>query len=77
MLPPINLIFKYLQQEATALVWLDHQQLRIDGKIKGFDEFMNLVIEDAVEVGEDGSQEKLGKMLLKGDNISMISSTEV
>ncbi|KAI9795967.1 MAG: mRNA splicing protein sme1 [Candelina submexicana] len=51
LLPPINFIFKLLQQRSTVSIWL-YEQLgfRIEGKIRGFDEFMNLVIDDAVEV---------------------------
>lgn len=70
LLPPINFIFKLLQQHSTVQIWLYEQlAIRIEGKIrvsfgpphtklgkvltvfvKGFDEFMNLVIDDAVEV---------------------------
>lgn len=49
----------------------------IQGKIKGFDEFMNLVLEDAVEIyKEDSHNVNLGRILLKGDNISLISSLD-
>lgn len=79
MIPPINLIFKYLQQQVPVTIWLYEQnQLRIQGKIRGFDEFMNVVVDDAVEVStEDGSREELGRILLKGDNITLISSVEL
>lgn len=79
MLPPINLIFKYLQQQSTVTIWLYEQtQLRIQGKIRGFDEFMNIVIDDAEEVStKDGTREQLGRILLKGDNITLISSLDV
>ena len=69
LLPPINFIFKLLQQHSTVSIWLYEQLgIRIEGKIRvsadsiniatyhsadilqGFDEFMNLVIDDAVEV---------------------------
>ncbi|GJC96992.1 LSM domain-containing protein [Colletotrichum higginsianum] len=63
LLPPINFIFKLLQyalapsapvhqqQHTTVQIWLYEQlSIRIEGKIRGFDEFMNLVIDDAVEV---------------------------
>ncbi|ODV68418.1 LSM-domain-containing protein [Hyphopichia burtonii NRRL Y-1933] len=78
MLPPINLIFKYLQQQSPVTIWLYEQtQLRIQGKIRGFDEFMNIVIDDAIEVStSDGSKEELGRILLKGDNITLISSLD-
>ncbi|KAG5932393.1 hypothetical protein E4U59_007516 [Claviceps monticola] len=53
LLPPINMIFKLLQSNATVSVWLYEQlSIRIEGKIRGFDEFMNLVIDDAVEVSQ-------------------------
>ncbi|KAG6016297.1 hypothetical protein E4U43_003943 [Claviceps pusilla] len=53
LLPPINMIFKLLQSNATVSVWLYEQlSIRIEGKIRGFDEFMNLVIDDAVEVAQ-------------------------
>lgn len=79
VLPPINLIFKFLQLQALVTIWLYEQtQLRIQGKIRGFDEFMNVVVDDAVEVSTvDGTEEKLGRILLKGDNISLVSSLDV
>lgn len=79
MLPPINLIFKYLQQQSLVTIWLYEQtQLRIQGKVRGFDEFMNIVVDEAVEVStQDGSREELGRILLKGDNITLISSMDV
>lgn len=55
LLPPINFIFKLLQQHNTVQIWLYEQLgVRIEGKIRGFDEFMNLVIDDAVEVKQPG-----------------------
>jgi small nuclear ribonucleoprotein E len=51
LLPPINFIFRLLQQHSTVSVWLFEQTgIKIEGKIRGFDEFMNLVIDEAVEV---------------------------
>ncbi|ELQ37560.1 sm snRNP core protein Sme1 [Pyricularia oryzae] len=62
LLPPINCIFKLLQSHATVSIWLYEQLgIRIEGKIRGFDEFMNLVIDDAVEVKQitkDNTEEK-------------------
>lgn len=65
LLPPINFIFKLLQQHSTVSIWLYEQLgIRIEGKIRGFDEFMNLVIDDAVEVqqpGKDGVEPEDGR----------------
>lgn len=39
---------------------------------------MNVVVEEAVEVSTvDGSKETLGRILLKGDSITLISSLDV
>lgn len=76
MLPPINLIFKYLQQQAHVTIWLYEQtSLTIQGRVRGFDEFMNVVVDEATEVGADGSRAALGRILLKGDSITLIAST--
>lgn len=85
LLPPINFIFKLLQQHSTVSIWLYEQlAIRIEGKIRvrvcnhhasrvlanpiyeGFDEFMNLVIDDAVEVNlasktEEEKRRELGR----------------
>ncbi|KAI9294774.1 Sm-like ribonucleoprotein [Neoconidiobolus thromboides FSU 785] len=85
MVQPITLIFKHFQSRAKVRVWLfDHKQHYIEGQILGFDEFMNLVIENAEEVKKVKQSEedkevkfnrtKLGRLLLKGDNISLIQS---
>ncbi|KAF9870104.1 LSM domain-containing protein [Colletotrichum karsti] len=81
LLPPINFIFRLLQQHTTVQIWLYEQlSIRIEGKIRGFDEFMNLVIDDAVEVKQvtktnpEESRRSLGQILLKGDNVSLIQS---
>jgi len=82
LLPPINFIFKLLQQHSTVQIWLYEQlAIRIEGKIRGFDEFMNLVIDDAVEVrlatkDQEERRKDLGQILLKGDNVSLIQSLQ-
>jgi small nuclear ribonucleoprotein E len=78
MVQPINLIFRFLQSRATVQIWLyDQQSLRIEGKITGFDEFMNLVLDDAVHVVKKKSdpvekRTNLGRIMLKGENITLI-----
>lgn len=71
---PINMLYSCMGQNATVTIWLYEQtSTRIQGKIKGFDEFMNLVVEEAVEISTiDGSKETLGSILLKGDNITLV-----
>ncbi|GAB6018582.1 hypothetical protein CHUAL_000273 [Chamberlinius hualienensis] len=78
MVQPINLIFRYLQSRAKIQVWLyENVQLRIEGHIVGFDEYMNLVLDDAEEVHMKTKQRKpLGRIMLKGDNITLIMNTQ-
>jgi len=83
LLAPIHFIFKLLQQRSTVSIWLYEQTaVRIEGKIRGFDEFMNLVIDDAVEVhlpargGKEEKRRQLGQILLKGDNVSLIQALQ-
>ncbi|KAK0627653.1 hypothetical protein B0T14DRAFT_422975 [Immersiella caudata] len=81
LLPPINFLFRLLQQRTTVQIWLYEQlSIRIIGTIRGFDEFMNLVIDDAIEVkqitktNDTETKRHLGQILLKGDNVSLIQS---
>ncbi|GBF90280.1 hypothetical protein Rsub_02386 [Raphidocelis subcapitata] len=77
MTQPINLIFRFLQSKAKIQIWLyDQADLRIEGRIIGFDEYMNLVLEDAEEVSiKRSSRKPLGRILLKGDNITLMQTT--
>ncbi|KAI9279340.1 small nuclear ribonucleoprotein-like protein E, partial [Sporodiniella umbellata] len=74
MVQPINLIFRYLQNKSRVQIWLfEKTDLRIEGQIIGFDEFMNLVLEAAEEVDvKNKTRVKIGRVLLKGDNITLI-----
>jgi len=82
LLAPIHFIFKLLQQRSTVSIWLYEQlAIRIEGKIRGFDEFMNLVIDEAVEVQlatkeKEEKRRHLGQILLKGDNVSLIQALQ-
>ncbi|KAJ1921640.1 hypothetical protein IWQ60_006706 [Tieghemiomyces parasiticus] len=78
MIPPINVIFRNLQNKSRVSVWLfDQVSARIEGTIIGFDEFMNLVLDDAVEVHLKKKTRKiLGRTLLKGENITLIQTVQ-
>ncbi|KAG5617727.1 hypothetical protein H5410_017551 [Solanum commersonii] len=79
MTQPINLIFRFLQSKARIQIWLFEQKdLRIEGRIIGFDEYMNLVLDDAEEVNvKKKTSKQLGRILLKGDNITLMMNTYV
>ncbi|GFU04851.1 probable small nuclear ribonucleoprotein E [Nephila pilipes] len=80
MVQPINLIFRYLQNKSRIQVWLyENVHTRIEGHIIGFDEYMNLVLDGAEEITKkQGNEERkmLGRILLKGENITLLMNTE-
>ena len=43
------------------------------GKLDGFDQHMNLVLVDAEDVSASDDVKKLGTIVLRGDNVVMIS----
>jgi len=59
-----------------VLVWLyDVTDLRLEGVVVGFDEYMNLVLDDACEVAvKSQARRAVGRILLKGDNITLLQS---
>ncbi|KAH0993310.1 hypothetical protein GBA52_004793 [Prunus armeniaca] len=77
MTQPINLIFRFLQSKARIQIWLFEQKdQRIEGRIIGFDEYMNLVLDEAEEVSiKKNTRKSLGRILLKGDNITLMMNT--
>ncbi|CAJ0934353.1 unnamed protein product, partial [Mesorhabditis belari] len=74
MVQPINLIFRYLQGRTRVQLWLyENVTTRLEGYILGFDEYMNIVVDEAEELHvKTGNRKKIGRILLKGDNITLI-----
>ncbi|KAK6631037.1 hypothetical protein RUM44_003209 [Polyplax serrata] len=78
MVQPINLIFRYLQNRSRVQVWVyENVTTRIEGHIVGFDEYMNLVLDDAEEYNlKTKNRKELGRIMMKGDNITLIQSLD-
>merc|ERR1712028_331371 len=74
MTQPINLIFRFLQSKARIQIMLfENVDMRIEGRIVGFDEYMNLVLDDAEEISlKKKTRKSIGRILLKGDNITLM-----
>ena len=65
------------QKKTRVLIWLyEDTKLQIEGQIIGFDEYMNMTLEDAVEIVGDKRTE-VGRILLKGDSITMLQDANV
>lgn len=78
MVQPINLIFRYLQNRSRVSVWLfENVNTRIEGHIIGFDEYMNLVMDNAEEIHmKKGTRKPVGRVMLKGDNITLLQQID-
>jgi len=74
MAQPVNVMFRLLQSGTRVQLWLfDQTDLRMEGRIIGLDEYMNLVLDEAEEVNAaKGLKKPLGRILLKGDSISLV-----
>lgn len=62
---PLDVLEKHVDKELTLRL-KDGRVL--EGKLAGFDQYMNLVLEDVEETVEDGAR-KLGTVVLRGNNI--------
>lgn len=72
------MVFRLFHTKTRVEVWLFEQSdLRFEGQIIGFDEYMNLVMEECEEINvKKGTRSYLGRILLKGDNVSLIRPVE-
>lgn len=83
---PISQLFRHYTNKEVLELWLvDRTQTRLIGVIRGFDEYMNIVLGNAEECtikknpAGTGNNEfydvrkPLGTILLKGENIALIS----
>jgi small nuclear ribonucleoprotein E len=72
--PPLHVLFGYLKQESRIRIHLnENNKVVIEGKIIGFDEFMNIVLDDAWEVYlRDDSRLHMGRMLLRGECVGIV-----
>ncbi len=69
-----DMAIKVLDQSVGKVVLIKLKGSKvIRGVLQGFDQHMNLSLESAEEIGEDGKSNVLGTLIVRGDNIIMIS----
>jgi small nuclear ribonucleoprotein len=66
---PLDVLEKSVNQQLTLL--LKDGRL-IEGKLSGYDEYMNMVLEDVEEIANDNKR-RLGTIILRGNNVVSIS----
>lgn len=75
MTQPINQIFRFFTSGTRVQIWLfDQPNLKIEGRIRGFDEYMNMVLEESEEViVKQKARRPIGTIMLKGDAMTLIA----
>jgi len=66
---PLDVLEKAVNQKLLLLL---KDGRHIEGKLLGYDEYMNLVL-DEVEESKDETKRRLGRIILRGSNVVSIS----
>mmetsp|Transcript_19598 Transcript_19598/g.27572 ORF Transcript_19598/g.27572 Transcript_19598/m.27572 type:complete len:93 (+) Transcript_19598:151-429(+) len=79
MAQPINVIYSHLKEKNRVKIWLyEDTRMTLEGQIIGFDEYMNLTLDEALECDmKTGKRTNVGRILLKGDSITLMQNTDV
>ena len=57
---PINYLFDLYQAKTKIQIWIfDNKDILFEGKILGFDEYMNMVLDECEEVNDKKKNKKL------------------
>ena len=74
IIKPVNYLFQLFKSKSKVEIWLfENDETIFQGLIYGFDEYMNMVLYDAEEINKKkGTRINHGKIMLKGDNITLI-----
>lgn len=70
----VDMAVKALEESVGQLVLIKLKGGKvIRGNLQGFDQHMNLLLEGCEEIMEEGKNSTLGTIIVRGDNVIMIS----
>lgn len=74
LIPPLHCFVNYLKTGQRVRIHLHcNNEFYMEGLFKGFDEFMSVVLDEAVEVYiKQHNRVPLGTVLLRGENLSIV-----
>ncbi|KAK6017250.1 LSM domain protein [Cooperia oncophora] len=64
---------KYMDKEMELKL---NGNRRVSGVLRGFDPFMNMVIEDAIEYPKNGDPVSLGMVVIRGNSVVIMEPKE-
>ena len=69
MVMPLALLEKNVDKNVSLLL---KDGRTLEGKLTGYDEYMNMVLEETTERTTDGGEKRLGTVVLRGNNVVSI-----
>ena len=69
MVMPLALLEKNVDKNVSLLL---KDGRTLEGKLTGYDEYMNMVLEETTERTTDGGEKRLGTVVLRGSNVISI-----
>ena len=70
----VDMAVKVLDESINKLVLIKLQGNKtIRGNLLGFDQHMNLLLDQSEEIPSEGDAKSLGSIVVRGDNVVMIS----
>ncbi|MEM1628733.1 MAG: LSm family protein [Desulfurococcaceae archaeon] len=65
---------KILEENLGNIVLIKTREgIALRGKLRSFDQHLNVVLDDTEEIREDGTSRKLGTVVIRGDTVMLIS----
>ena len=49
---------------------------QVEGTLRGFDSFMNLVLDDSIECTKQGDQNRIGMVVIRGNSVVMLEARD-
>ena len=70
----VDMAVKILDESLGKIVLIKLKGSKvIRGNLHGFDQHMNLLLDNSVELLEEGKSNEIGTIIVRGDNVVMIS----
>ena len=67
----VDMAVKVLEESINKVVLIKIKTIR--GNLLGFDQHMNLLLDQSEEIPSEGDSKSLGTIVVRGDNVVMIS----